>query len=54
MAIELGAVSIDHLDKISDEEIELLAASETIGVLTPTVYESRRGADGYRTRSRFD
>ncbi len=37
MAIELGAVSIDHLDKISDEEIELLAASETIGVLTPTV-----------------
>ncbi len=37
MAIELGAVSIDHLDTISDEEIELLAASETIGVITPTV-----------------
>lgn len=37
MAIGLGAASIDHLDAISDEEIELLAASETIGVVTPTV-----------------
>ncbi len=37
MAIELGAVSIDHLDKISDAEIQLLAASNTIGVVTPTV-----------------
>ncbi|MGI8469207.1 MAG: imidazolonepropionase [Pyrinomonadaceae bacterium] len=37
MAIELGATSIDHLDKISDEEIKLLAASGTIGVVTPTV-----------------
>jgi imidazolonepropionase len=37
MAIELGATSIDHLDQISDEEIRLLAASETVGVVTPTV-----------------
>ncbi len=37
MAIELGATSIDHLDAISDEEIKLLAASETVGVVTPTV-----------------
>lgn len=37
LAIELGATSIDHLDQISDEEIKLLAASETIGVVTPTV-----------------
>lgn len=37
MAIELGATSIDHLDKISDAEIELLANSNTIGVVTPTV-----------------
>ena len=37
MAIELGATSIDHLDAISDEEIALLAESETIGVVTPTV-----------------
>ncbi|MGI8787533.1 MAG: imidazolonepropionase [Pyrinomonadaceae bacterium] len=37
MAIELGATSIDHLDATSDEEIELLAASDTIGIVTPTV-----------------
>ena len=37
MAIELGAVSIDHLDAISDEEISLLAKSKTVGVVTPTV-----------------
>ena len=37
MAIELGATSVDHLDAISDAEIKLLAASETIGVVTPTV-----------------
>ena len=37
MAIELGATSIDHLDAISDEEIKLLANSETVGVVTPTV-----------------
>jgi len=36
-AIESGATSIDHLDAISDEEIALLADSETIGVITPTV-----------------
>jgi imidazolonepropionase len=37
MALSLGAVSIDHLDEISDEEIKLLADSETVGVITPTV-----------------
>lgn len=37
LAINLGAASIDHLDAISDEEITLLAASETIGIVTPTV-----------------
>ena len=37
MAIELGATSIDHLDAISDGEIDLLAESETIGVITPAV-----------------
>lgn len=37
MAIRLGATSIDHLDAISDGEIKLLADSETIGVVTPTV-----------------
>lgn len=37
MAIELGATSIDHLDKTSDAEIKMLANSETIAVVTPTV-----------------
>lgn len=37
LALELGAVSIDHLDAISDHEIELLANSGTIGIVTPTV-----------------
>jgi imidazolonepropionase len=36
LAIELGAVSIDHLDEISDEEIRLLADSKTIGIVIPT------------------
>ncbi|MFN0139508.1 MAG: imidazolonepropionase [Pyrinomonadaceae bacterium] len=34
--IEAGASSIDHLDAISDAEIALLAASDTIGVVIPT------------------
>ena len=37
MAIGLGAISIDHLDTISSDEVKLLAASDTIGVVTPTV-----------------
>ncbi|MEP7149416.1 MAG: imidazolonepropionase [Acidobacteriota bacterium] len=37
LAVELGATSIDHLDAISDEEIFLLAASDTVGIVTPTV-----------------
>ncbi|CAN5830646.1 MAG: imidazolonepropionase [Acidobacteria bacterium] len=37
LAIELGATSIDHLDATSDEEIRLLAESNTIGIVTPTV-----------------
>jgi len=36
-AIENSAVSIDHLDAISDQEIALLASSETVGVITPAV-----------------
>lgn len=37
LCIEMGATSIDHLDAISDEEIQLLASSETVGIVTPTV-----------------
>lgn len=35
LGIELGAASIDHLDVISDDEIDLLAASETVGIVIP-------------------
>lgn len=51
LAVEHGAVSIDHLDAIADEEIELLAASETVGVITPTVnfnFGGTRFADARR------
>ena len=37
LAIELGAISIDHLDAISDAEVSLLSNSDTIGIVTPTV-----------------
>jgi imidazolonepropionase len=37
VSIASGAVSIDHLDSISEDEISLLAASDTIGIITPTV-----------------
>jgi imidazolonepropionase len=37
LAIEIGAISIDHLDAISEDEIKLLGAAETIGIVTPTV-----------------
>ncbi len=35
LAIDLGAVSVDHLEATSDEDIEYLADSSTIGVLLP-------------------
>ena len=37
LAIQMGAVSIDHLDAISDDEIKLLTGSGTVGIVTPTV-----------------
>ena len=37
LSIGLGAVSVDHLDAISEEEIAMLAGSDTIGIVTPTV-----------------
>lgn len=36
LGVEAGATSIDHLDMISDGEIEALAKSETVGVVIPT------------------
>ncbi len=37
MAVELGAVSADHLDVTPPAEIAALAASETVGVVLPAV-----------------
>ena len=37
MAIGLGATSVEHLDAISDDEVALLAKSNTAAVITPTV-----------------
>jgi len=37
LAVELSAVSADHLDVITEEEIRQLAASGTVGVLLPAV-----------------
>ena len=51
MAIELGATSIDHLDATNEAEIKLLAASQTIAVVTPTVnfnFGSKEFADARR------
>jgi len=36
LAIEENAVSIDHLDAISDDEITKLSSSETVGIVIPT------------------
>lgn len=37
MAVQLGALSADHLDVTSGVEIDLLAASNTVGVIMPAV-----------------
>ncbi len=37
LAVELGAVSADHLDVTPPAEVEALAASETVGVVLPAV-----------------
>ena len=35
MAVELGARSVDHLEAVTPEDIEVLADSDTVGVLLP-------------------
>ena len=44
LSISMEATSIDHLDAISDDEINLLAGSNTVGVITPTVNFNFGGA----------
>ncbi len=43
LAIELGAVSVDHLEHIGPDEIRRLAGSDTIGVILPAVAAYLRG-----------
>lgn len=54
LSIEMGAVSIDHLDAISDGEITLLANSNTIGIVTPTVNFNFGGAHFADARKLID
>ena len=37
VAVEMGAVSVDHILNINEDDIELLAKSETVAVLMPSV-----------------
>jgi imidazolonepropionase len=37
LAVELGAISVDHLDVTTEEEIAVLAGSDTVGVVIPAV-----------------
>lgn len=43
LAVELGAVSVDHLEHISHDEIRTLAESDTVGVILPAVAAYLRG-----------
>ena len=42
LAIEIGAVSADHLDHLTDGQIAALGASSTVATLLPTVSLSMR------------
>lgn len=54
MAVKLGATSIDHLDAISDDEINMLAASDTVGVVIPTESFNARKAQFADARKLID
>jgi imidazolonepropionase len=45
LAVELGAASVDHCTYLSDEDVDALAASETIATLLP--------ASDFSTRERY-
>jgi imidazolonepropionase len=46
LAVEFGAISVDHLDCIGEAEVDILASSVTIGTVAPgsTFYLGTRGA----------
>ena len=54
MALELGAVSVDHLDVTGPEGIALLAASAAVGVVIPTVPFNLGGTQFAPARAMID
>jgi imidazolonepropionase len=54
LAVELGAVSADHLDVTPREEIEVLAASATVGVVLPAVNFNLGGSHFADARAMID
>jgi imidazolonepropionase len=54
LAIAMGAVSVDHLDAISADEIIELARSNTIGIITPTVNFNLGSCDFAKARDLVD
>ena len=54
LAVELGAVSADHLDVTPWEEIEALAASATVGVVLPAVNFNFGGSHFADARAMID
>jgi imidazolonepropionase len=38
IGVKIGAISVDHLEKMDDDAIEALASSNTIGTLLPTAF----------------
>jgi imidazolonepropionase len=54
LAVELGAVSADHLDVTPNAEVKLLAASSTVGVTLPAVNFNLGSAHFAEARSMID
>jgi len=54
LAVELGAVSADHLDVTPGAEIEMLAASNTMGVVLPAVNFNLGGSHFAAARAMID
>ena len=50
----MEAVSVDHLDAISEDEIQLLARSNTVGVVTPAVNLNSGSCDFADARNLID
>ena len=54
LAVELGAISVDHLDVTPAEEIERLANSNTCGVVLPAVNFNLGNRDFANARAQID